>query len=104
MLQAFNTLVKPHVDHLNELLGVDHTEDWTVIPVKVKFKSGTTQIFEDGLMMECDHAGADMGDVDLSSLYYNPNTGTVEEFDNTHRGLVCDKCSAWQDEGGDWHE
>lgn len=101
MLQAFNTLVKPSLDHLNELLG--ETDDRTVIPVKVKFKSGTTQIFEDGLMMECDHAGADMGDIDLGSLYYNPTTGTVEESDNTHRGLVCDKCSAWQDEGGEWN-
>lgn len=104
MLRAFNTLVKPSLDHLNELLGVDHTEDWTVIPVKVKFKGGTTQTFEDGIVTECDHAGADLGDVDLSSLYYDPRTGQVETFNNNRVGLVCDKCHAWQDADGEWYE
>mgnify|MGYP001005650419 CR=1 FL=1 len=104
MLQTFNTLIKPDLDHIHELLGISHTEDWTVIPVRVKHASGTTVIVEDGIVTDCDHAGAELGQIDLGQLQYNPTTGQVETFDNVHVGLACDRCPAWQDETGEWND
>ncbi|RYF29589.1 MAG: hypothetical protein EOO17_00805 [Chloroflexi bacterium] len=102
MLQEFHTIIKPLNNDLAKMLNMQ--DDYTVIPVKVTFKSGTTQVIEDGLVSECDHKGADLGDVELSSLHYNPITESVEEYDVTRRGLVCDQCPAWQDESGEWYE
>lgn len=106
MMKAFNTLVRPANDELARMLGITpkYDEDYTVIPVRVKFAGGTEQILEDGMVTECNHAGADLGKVDLANLIYNPATEQVEEFDNSHIGLVCDQCNAWQDVTGEWHE
>jgi hypothetical protein len=104
MKEMFDVLVKPSADRLSQLLGQSFEDDHTVIPVKVTFKGGTTQTIEDGIVTECDHRGADMGDVDLADLFYDPQTGDVETYDKKYRGLVCDKCPAWQDRTGEWHE
>ncbi len=101
MLQAFNTLVKPHVDHLNGLLGVEQTEDWTVIPVKVTFKGGTTQVIEDGIVTECDHTGAYLDETTVP--FWNADAHIFEPT-GSKTLIVCDKCDAWQDETGEWYE
>lgn len=107
MKTAFKALVPPQYKELSKALGVAEVsmeDNHTVIPVRVIHQSGTAQIIEDGIVTECNHAGATLGDVDLGNLFYNPASGTVEEYNNTHRGLICDKCPAWQDESGEWHE
>lgn len=103
MINAFNTLIAPTHNKLIQLLNPD--DDYTVIPVKVRHASGTTQTIENGIVTECDHYGADMGDVELNGLHYDSESGQVEEIDGARRALVCDKCKAWKiPQGSEWYE
>ena len=108
MKAAFDALVLPQYRVLSRSLGLTEAsfdENYDVIPVKVTFKSGTTQIIEDGMVSECDHQGATMGDVELCDIHYDPNTGNVEDTARNYRMLVCDQCNAWKiPEGGEWNE
>ncbi len=101
MIEGFNAVIAPLNKKLANLLYIN---DYDVIPVKVTFSSGTTQVIEDGMVAECDHKGAELDCYPLDTLYYNPTDGSVETLDDHHVGLVCDKCLAWQDVEGEWHE
>ena len=65
-------------------------ENWFVIPVSLKWPSGTTQIIEDEQVMECDHAGYTPGEVEDSD-------GVVEHL------FLCDHCPAWSYDAEDWN-
>lgn len=105
IIRLFEEEILPAKRRLRRLMDRNYPDDYSVIPVRVTFKSGTTQTIEDGIVTECDHAGADMGDVDLANLIYNPDSGTVENIDSSQRALICDRCSAWKiPAGSEWYE
>lgn len=53
---------------------------------------------EDGLIMHCNHAGADYIDEDVTSIHTNSRTGELETTDSSMVVLACDKCPAWFDD------
>lgn len=100
-----NQTLKQERKILKRIMGVTMDDNYESVPVRVTHASGTTQVIEDGSVVECDHAGAHMDDISLASLQFNPTTGTVEEVDNTQRALACDKCPAWKiPAGSEWYE
>lgn len=64
----------------------------------------TVQFLEDSLLSDCNHAGAYLDVVERESLHGNWHTGEMEVLEYTAESIVCDKCPAWQDEEGVWHE
>ena len=58
----------------------------------------TVQVIEDDIVTYCNHDGAEIGVV-THEYFYGEG---IEELTKT--GKVCDKCDAWQDIDGVWHE
>lgn len=70
-------------------IPVEQYDDETPITVQTK---------EDGIVTHCNHAGAYRG-LFFSDAFYKDRI-----IEMPHHALLCDKCNAWQDEEGDWHE
>lgn len=101
MKAFFDLQIKPTYEHLNKLLQIYQDEDEVVIPVKVTFKDGTTQVFEDGILMECDHAGNTLSEV--TAPYWNSDAHIFEPTGSAE-AYICDHCPAWSDDGSNWYE
>lgn len=84
----------------------------TVKKISVKDRSWlwpqdiTVQVLEDGILVHCNHAGAEAEVMTRSSLVYDPFTGELEEREWPVTGIGCDKCPAWKDreERRGWYE
>lgn len=61
-------------------------------------KDITVQVFEDGILTHCTHAGAELEGVDVS---YDYNGMEQEHTQIMH---CCDKCNAVSIDGVDWSE
>lgn len=74
----------------------------THIPVKhINFDEPiTVQIIENDIVTFCNHDGAEVG-VAFNSYYDNLREDMV---DIATDAFLCDKCEAWQDIEGEWHE
>lgn len=74
----------------------------TKIPVKqISFEEPiTVQIIEDDIVTFCNHDGAEVGIA--FSGYYDPRIEDI--VDLPQDAFLCDKCEAWQDVEGVWHE
>ncbi len=72
----------------------------TKIPVRgFSFRDDiTVQIKEDGVVTHCNHAGATTG-VFIRDFYVND-----QDLEYAQTATLCDKCDAWGDEDGEWHE
>jgi len=92
MLQYFNQTIQPLNEQLAKSLGIKR--------ITVKGFSWeepvTVQVLEDGLVSDCNHAGA---------------TATVLEMEYREAGeylpynqqaMACDKCNAWSVDGEEW--
>lgn len=77
-------------------------DDYTVIPVTVKHKSGTTMTVEDGYVTDCDHAGATLEGCDREELVYDPVAGNYFPRERTVEMYVCDGCGDTSLNGEDW--
>lgn len=86
------------VTHIN----VQYEEEYMVIPVYVKYKGGTVQQLEDGIVTMCTHAGAKWG-TEIDSTYYMSFDGEREHIFNID-GYFCDQCPAWSYDQEDWNE
>lgn len=53
---------------------------------------------ESGIIIDCNHSGADYIDEDVTSIHTNSRTGELEITDSAMVVLACDKCPAWYDE------
>jgi hypothetical protein len=67
--------------------------------MKINVKEGynfeqpiTVQVFEDEILMGCNHAGAEEEEVDFGSY----------ENEDWAKTLVCDKCKKVENELGEW--
>ena len=57
----------------------------------------TVQIIDDqGDLLECNHAGSEVDDVDYGTLTYD-RFGDMDWHDNWQKALVCDKCGHIED-------
>lgn len=57
----------------------------------------TVQILDDnGDLLECNHAGAELEEVDYGGLRHD-SVGDLDWFDDIHKALVCDKCEHVED-------
>lgn len=57
---------------------------------------------EDGIITDCNHAGASIEDVIVDRLDYDSGCWTPDDSESS---MVCDKCPAWLvplDGGGEW--
>lgn len=100
MVNAFETAIRPLSLRLDELLGVKH--------IKVRSfdydEPVTVQIKEDGLVSHCNHAGAEFGIFPQDYQYGDSRTGEVSMGEVLVQGTLCDRCPAWMDMEGEWHE
>ena len=65
----------------------------------------TTQIIEDGELIECNHAGAQEEEMEFEAFSWWEDAHTIVPDDSTTEiVMVCDKsnCRAWQDQDGLW--
>ena len=86
MVEYFNQNIKPYNDALGRMLGVFS------IPVdrRSSFDFITVTSVEDGLIVDCNHAGATMQNVD--ALEFDSDSGRFTPT-GTEQVLVCDKCN-----------
>ena len=80
-----------------------HCDDGiTVIPVKVKLKSGTTIELEDGILVDCDHEGAELEEVDLEDMVFDTDYGNFLPVTHKVTMHVCDGCGENSLDGEEW--
>lgn len=85
-----------------QMLGVKNTqEDYTVIPVTLTLKDGTTQTIEDGMVTHCDHAGASYEGVDSEYIVYDPVYQNYMPQQRSEMAYVCE-CGETSPDGEDW--
>jgi hypothetical protein len=121
MIQGFNSLLLNPTNVLGQMLSkvnssttftpewkpvthinVQYEEDGWVIPVYVRFNSGTVQIIEDGIMTECNHFGAKWGTEEETTIYTNFDGENEHTYELT--AYFCDHCPAWSYDQEDWNE
>lgn len=100
MIQAYKVLVEPEAKKLERMLNAKYSEDYMVIPVRVKYASGTTVTVEDGIVTDCDHKGAKQEEMTVP--LWNEDAHIFEPT-GSKTETVCDSCGAWQDETGEWN-
>lgn len=77
-------------------------DDYTVIPVTVKLKSGTELTIEDGYITYCDHAGAAPEGVEHEEMVFDTIQGNYFPQERTATMYVCDGCDKTSLDGEDW--
>lgn len=99
MIQAFNTLVKPAYDKLNDTLGIKHIEvkqESVELPITIQFGYRENGEF---IMESCNHAGAEV--IEAVDLVWDHDAHTYAPTGSCET-LACDKCNALQNRLGDW--